>query len=156
MLFLGSVIISDLVHGYAIVLFSRSCYRSPLRHRLRSPRQLEQVLLVYYLLSCRLHLFQCSYMYCDLNFLTEDRLQIFFRGLTAVQYCVVTTTLVVVQCTIFCPSAKNLFSFSKTFPRPVLDTTFVVVQCTIFCPSAENLLFFSKTFPRPLLDSCCD
>ena len=31
------------------------------------------------------------------DFLTEDRLQIFFLGLAAVQYCIVSTTLIVVQ-----------------------------------------------------------
>ena len=41
--------------GYAILLFSRSCYRSLLKHLSWSPRQLEQVLLIYY------HLRQTSY-----------------------------------------------------------------------------------------------
>ena len=64
-----------------------------------------------------------QWCYCNLNFLTEDWLQIFFRGLAAVQYSVVSTTLIVVRFwAIFCPSAENLFFFSKTFPILVLDS----------------------------------
>ena len=45
------------------------------------------------------------------------------RKLTAIQYCVHTTTVMVVQfLTIFCSPAENLLFFSKTFPRPDLDS----------------------------------
>ena len=46
--FLGSVITATESMGEAILLFSRSCYRFLLKHLSWSPRQLEQVLLVYY------------------------------------------------------------------------------------------------------------
>ena len=48
----------------------------------------------YIINSGRLPLFQGCY--CNLNVFTKDRLKIFFWGLPAVQYCVVSTTLIVV------------------------------------------------------------
>ena len=49
----------------------------------------------YIINSGRFPLFQSCY--CNLNFLEEDRLQIIFLGLAAVRYCIVSTTLIVVQ-----------------------------------------------------------
>ena len=85
----------------------------------------------------RLPLFQ--WCYCNLNFLTEDWLQIFFRGLAAVQYSVVSTTLIVVQYwAICCPSAENLFFFIKK----IIMITVLYNGCTcnrIVLPDARNI-----------------
>ena len=97
--------------------------------------------------------------------LRKDWLQIFFRGLAAVQYSTVSTTLIVVHTGVWvsrCVKSDQKFTTqlcTKMYMCSPLAYTHlesqvpVVVQFwAIFCPSAEYLFFFSKTFPRLVLD----
>ena len=118
---LGSVIISDWVHGVGHSPVLQILLQIPVKTSIMvsTPAWTSSA----GILSTPADFPFFSGCYCNLNFLTEDWLQIFFRGLAAVQYSVVSTTLIVVQFwAIFCPSAENLFFFSKTFPILVLDS----------------------------------
>ena len=82
--------------------------------------------------SCSLSLFHCSY--CDLNFLTKDRLYIFFWVLTAGQNYIVSITLIVVHLPrISCSSVRHF---------PDLSWIVVALPCFSEDPLPVDLLSY--------------
>ena len=106
--------------GRAVLLFSRSCNRSPSKHHSWSPCNSGRR-------TPPPHTFQ--WWYCNLNFSTNDRLLIFLLGLTAVQNHIVTTTIMgyrseqysvfsIHLLRIFCPSVRHFPGLSWIDPSP--------------------------------------